>query len=109
MQLQLRHLKAAQATTALFSNPQHLNLKKLEDLNISWVKLKQPQLLGQMTWLKRLWATRVGLTDGENKALAEALADTQVYVHGLHPTEGGWRQAKNYYDMRDLLGMHYME
>lgn len=86
-----------------------LKLTKLEDLNISWTKLKDPKLLGQMTWLKRLWATRVGLTDEGNRTLKEALPDTQVYVHGQHPTEGGWRQSQNYYDMRDLLGMEYME
>ena len=86
-----------------------LNLTKLEDLNLAWTKLKDPQLLGQMTWLERLWATRVGLTDEGNRALKEALPDTQVYVHGQHPTEGGWRQAQNYYDMRDLLGMEYMQ
>lgn len=86
-----------------------LGLTKLEDLNISWTKLREPQLLGQMTWLQRLWATRVGLTDNENRTLKEALPDTQVYVHGQHPTDGGWRQAKNYYDMRDLLGMEYMK
>lgn len=86
-----------------------LNLTKLEDLNISWASLENPQLLKQMTWLKRLWATRIGLPDSENQKLKEALPDTQVYTHGLHPTEGGWRQSQNYYDMRDLLGMEYMD
>jgi hypothetical protein len=85
------------------------NLTKLEDLNISWVKLKQPQLLKELTWLKRLWATRVGLTDAENKDLTEALANTQVFLHGQHPTDGGWRKGQRYYEMRDLLGMEYME
>ncbi len=86
-----------------------LNLTKLEDLNIAWTRLKNPDLLKQMTWLKRLWATRIGLQDSENPKLKEALSETEVYTHGLHPTEGGWRQSKNYYDMRDLLGMEYME
>ncbi len=86
-----------------------LNLTKLEDLNISWTSLKKPQLLKQMTWLKRLWATRIGLPDSENPKLKEALSNTEVYTHGQHPTEGGWRQSKNYYDMRDLLGMEYMQ
>lgn len=86
-----------------------LNLTKLEDLNISWTSLKNPQQLKQMTWLKRLWATRIGLPDSENPKLKEALPDTQVYTHGKHPTEGGWRQSQNYYDMRDLLGMGYMD
>ena len=86
-----------------------LNLTKLEDLNISWTSLKNPQVLKQMTWLDRLWATRIGLPDSENSKLKEALPSTEVYTHGQHPTEGGWRQAKNYYDMRDLLGMEYMQ
>ena len=86
-----------------------LNLTKLEDLNISWVKLKHPQLLKEMTWLKRLWATRVGLTDSENRDLTEALPNTEVFLHGQHPTDGGWRKGQHYYKMRDLLGMEYME
>lgn len=86
-----------------------MNLKKLEDLNISWTNLENPELLKEMTWLKRLWATKIGLTDEESQELIEALPNTLVYTTSYHPTEGGWRQSQNYYDMRDLLGMFYME
>lgn len=86
-----------------------LKLTKLEDLNCAWAKLDRPEALYQMTWLKRLWATSVGIPSSELYKLKEALPNTQVFVHGKHPTDGGWRQAQNYYDMRDLLGMHYMQ
>lgn len=86
-----------------------LNLTKLEDLNISWTNLENPELLMEMTWLKRLWATEIGLTEEQNQKLKEALPDTLVYTKSLHPTEGGWRQSKRYYEMRDLLEMHYMQ
>lgn len=84
-------------------------LTKLEDLNCAWAKLDEPEVLYEMTWLKRLWATSVGIPDSELSKLKEALPNTVVFVHGKHPTDGGWRQAQNYYDMRDLLDMRYME
>lgn len=86
-----------------------LNLTKLQDLNISWTKLENPELLMEMTWLKRLWATKIGLSEEQNETLKAALPDTLVYTSSLHPTEGGWRQSDLYYQMRDLLGMFYME
>ena len=63
----------------------------------------------EMTWLKRLWATRVGLSNEQNRELKAALPDTVVCINGQHPTDLGWRQAQRYYEMRDLLGMRYME
>ena len=84
-------------------------LTKLEDLNCAWAKLDDPSVLYEMTWLKRLWATSAGLPSSELNKLKEALPNTVVFVHGKHPTDGGWRQSQNYYDMRDLLGMHYMK
>lgn len=87
-----------------------LNLTKLQNLNISWTrKLKNPEVLMKMTWLKRLWATKCNLTEEQNEQLKAALPDAVVYTNSKHPTEGGWRQSDLYYEMRDLLGMHYME
>lgn len=86
-----------------------LNLTKLEDLNISWAQLRNPELLAEMTWLKRLWATQCGFGYMKDRMLIPALPDTQVFLEGEHPTDGGWRQSPHYYEMRDLLGMSYME
>lgn len=86
-----------------------LGMTKLEDLNIGWTPLKNPELLKEMPWLKRIWITRVGMTEAQNRELKAALPNTVVHTTSAHPTEGGWRQAQNYYDMRDLLGMFYMK
>lgn len=86
-----------------------MGLKNLEDLNIAWTDLDDPDLLKEMTWLKRLWATKIGYTREEALELIKALPDTLVYVSSEHPTHGGWRQSKNYYEMRDLLNMFYLE
>ncbi len=86
-----------------------LKLTKLEDLNCAWAKLEEPEVLYQMTWLKRLWATSAGLSNSEIQELKGVLSDTVIVANGQHPTDGGWRQAQNYYDMRDLLEMPYMK
>lgn len=86
-----------------------LGLKKLEALNIGWTDLKNWELLKEMTWLKRLWVARVGATYEELKEIRDALPDTYVYIDSLHATEGGWRNFDLYREMRDRLGMFYME
>ena len=86
-----------------------LELPKLQDLNMGSTKVYGTEVLKQMTWLKRLWLAGTGLTFAEYDELVEALPDTQVVMHIPHSTAGGWRQHQNYYDMRDLLGMFYME
>lgn len=89
----------------------------LEDLNINdndWPVSIDPLLT--MTWLKNLWVpTR---SYAEKEALVAALPNTLVvtsnpkttFIDGsTRCTEGeGWRNLKNYYDMRDQLGMYYM-
>jgi hypothetical protein len=62
-----------------------------------------------MTWLKRLWVARVGTTYKGLQEIRSALPDTYVYIDPLHPTQGGWRYSDRYFEMRDLLGMHYMK
>ena len=86
-----------------------MNMKKLEDLNIGWTNLKNPELLMEMTWLKRLWTTANGMTRKELENLRDSMTDTYVYIESAHPTEGGWRQSYLYYEMRDILGMYYMD
>ena len=87
-----------------------MNLKKLEDLNISWTtKLENPELLKEMTWLKRLWATANGMSRAQFKELQEALPNTTICTSAEHPTANGWRTSDRYFEMRDVLGMYYME
>lgn len=86
-----------------------LNLTKLEDLNLGTTPTKDIDVLRQMTWLKRLWIPGTKLNYLQVAELKEALPDTRIVVYADHSTDKGWRQAKNYYDMRDLLGMFYME
>ena len=86
-----------------------LELPNLQDLNMGSTKVYGTEVLKQMTWLKRLWLAGTGLTFAEYDELVAALPDTQVVMHIPHSTAGGWRQHQNYYDMRDLLGMFYME
>lgn len=89
----------------------------LEDLNINdndWPVSIEPLL--SMTWLKNLWVPTRKYAD--KAALIEALPDTRVVIDNPKTTfisktqrcpEGlGWRNLKNYYDMRDFLGMYYM-
>ena len=89
----------------------------LEDLNINdndWPVGIEPLLT--MTWLKNLWVPTRSYADKE--ALTAALPNTRVVVTNpkttfidshTRCTEGqGWRNLKNYYDMRDTLGMYYM-
>ncbi len=84
-------------------------LTKLDDLNISCTKIDDIGPLKEMTWLKRLWMIGCkGVDDEEKQELQDALPDTQVVFYGKNSTGAYWRESKHYYEMRDLLGMHYM-
>ncbi len=84
-----------------------LGCTALEDLNISdphyYVDVTP---VTQMTWLKNLWAQDRSYTD--KVTLKEALPDTNVVISGT-PNGQKWRNLQNYYDMRDYLGMYYMD
>lgn len=82
-----------------------LTLKNLEDLNIGFTH-GDPEVIKQMTWLKRLWWTGNKLSWAQQQELREALPDTEMCFNlGYSSTGGGWRKNQNYYDMRELLGM----
>ena len=78
--------------------------KKLEDLNLCYTQ-GDPGPIGEMTWLKRLWWA--GCWAGR-KYLADKLPDTEAEYLSLSSTGRGWREGRNYYDMRDFIGMDYM-
>ncbi len=78
--------------------------KALEDLNLCYTQ-GDPEPIGEMTWLKRLWWSGCWLA---RKKLADKLPDTYTEYLSLSSTGRGWREGRHYYDMRDFIGMEYM-
>lgn len=85
-----------------------LGCTALEDLNLGKTYADITPVL-QMTWLKHLWfldrsvEVQIKLTETfEN-------TETELYLNGMFTAGGGWRNLPNYYAMRDVLGMPYME
>lgn len=87
-----------------------LNCKALEDLNVCGSIGAQWETLTQMPWLKRLYLGWDGTSMRTAQTIAEALPDTQVVLDPAEGSTGGdWRKGQHYFDMRDMLGKHYME
>ena len=86
-----------------------LGMTKLEDLNIGATPAKDVSALHKLTGLKRLWLPGVPVNNQQFAELQAALPDTQIVRFARHSTDQGWRNHQNYRDMRDLLGMFYME
>ncbi len=86
-----------------------LTLPKLEDLNIAYTQVDDTQYLQQMTWLKRLWMSYSKVSYKECEALSKLLPDTQVDYTAAHSTANGWRTGYLYFEMRDYLGMYYLD
>ena len=85
-----------------------LTCTALEDLNLCYTHA-DPEPVTRITWLKRLWwagnwtaKVKYGPTFEENIPNCTFNFDTES------STGEGWRRGRNYYDMRDLLGMSYM-
>lgn len=81
-------------------------LKNLEDLNLNETYCDITPILS-MTWLKNLWAP--GRSYTVRQQLIEALPNTHLQLTDQAPAGEGWRNLQNYYDMRDCLGMYYMD
>ena len=77
----------------------------LEDLNIGNTFCDITPIL-EMTWLKNLYM--IMGHGGYAWQASQALPDTRVVATGDATVGGGWRRLQNYYDMRDMLGMYYM-
>ena len=77
----------------------------LEDLNLGKTHRSVTPIL-QMTWLKNLWWMDCSYSN--RKALEEALPNTNRVYPTDYTVGQGWRKLPNYYAMRDLLGMPYM-
>lgn len=87
----------------------------LDDLNLCYVNADATPI-SRMTWLKRLWWTQnaqaVNKLPEECRAeniLPQALPDTQLNFHTGDSVGDGWRKGAHYYEMRDLLGMFYID
>lgn len=85
-----------------------LECKNLVDLNICYTYPEDPMIFAQMTQLENLWF-RGELDHSIRQALREALPNTRMLFGPGSSTGRGWRRLPNYYAMRDLLGMPYME
>lgn len=81
-----------------------LSCTALEDLNLCYTHA-DPEPITKMTWLKNLWWAEPPIEEAE---FQEYLPDTHLMFLHHSSTGNGWRQLQNYYDMRDILGMHYM-
>ena len=58
--------------------------------------------------LKNLWF-RGNYNKSIYNQLKAGLPNTRIAFDYGTATDGGWRELQNYFDMRDLLGMHYMQ
>lgn len=86
-----------------------LSLTSLEDLNIAYTDVSDIEHFKQMPWLKRLWATYSKLNYKQCRELQKYIPDTEIDCDAEHATANNWRKSKNYYDMRDYLGMYYLD
>ena len=77
----------------------------LEDLNIGRTSCDITPIL-EMAWLKNLYM--IFGNGGYAWRASQALPNTHVVATGDATVGGGWRRLPNYYDMRDCLGMYYM-
>nr|MBQ8244025.1 hypothetical protein [Oscillospiraceae bacterium] len=77
----------------------------LEDLNIGKTYADIDPIC-EMTWLKNLYMIYCSGRDAYTAT--QALPDTTVVASGNATVGGIWRKLPNYYAMRDMLGMYYM-
>lgn len=85
----------------------------LRDLNIGFTH-GDPTPLHEMTWLNNLWwaNNEYPATPGwvpMSQYLSEGLPNTTVKLYSGSSTGFGWRNLDNYYKMRDMIGMYYMQ
>ena len=86
----------------------------LRDLNISFMPLESQEdtyeTILAMPWLERVWFSRAQLTEEQERKLLEA--NPNLMMKGVYDWNQSnadpWRFDQDYYDMRDLLGMFYM-
>lgn len=84
-----------------------LGCTALEDLNIGKTFAPIDPIL-EMTWLKHIWAIDRGAESNMKLQQVFGETDTVLYLQGAFTVGGIWRELPNYYAMRDVLGMPYM-
>lgn len=85
------------------------DMTKLEDLNLSFSMVRDITPLLEMKQLQRLWLPGTMTSPDEQKALKTALPEAKIIFRSTSSTNEGWRKSPNYYKMRDLLGMWYLD
>jgi len=84
-----------------------LGCTALEDLNLCYT-YGNPRPLLEMPWLKNIWWSGGWGLSAYGYQLRQNNPDIRLEYSTASSTGGGWRELKNYYDMRDLMGMWYM-
>ena len=97
-----------------------VELKALQDLNVCGT-VADVTPLTQLTWLDNLWAAERGYdakrilleafpqedeVDEEGNVIVPK-SDVYLYIYG--GSTRAWRHLPHYYEMRDMLGMYYMD
>ena len=83
----------------------------LKDLNICYAAPRDASALVQLTSLENLYI-KTGGVPHYIEELQQALPNTNIVYDSSkdsHSTGDGWRKLPRYYEMRDILGMHYMD
>ena len=79
----------------------------LEDINLCYT-YGDPRPLLEIKSLNNIWWSGGWGLSAYGPQFRENNPDIRLEYNTLSSTGGGWRELKNYYDMRDLLGMGYM-
>ena len=61
-----------------------------------------------MPWLQTIWWSGHWSASSYAHQFRQNNPDIRLEFDTLSSTGNGWRELENYYDMRDLLGVHYM-
>lgn len=85
-----------------------LTLTGLRDLNLSWT-YGDYEIIAQMPWLERCWWGGHWHNWQVRQYLQEKCPNTRFEFDDPESTGSGWRTSKYYYEMRDALGMFYMQ
>jgi len=79
----------------------------LEDINLCYT-YGDPTPLTRMPWLQTIWWSGHWSASSYAHQFRQNNPDIRLEFDTLSSTGNGWRELENYYDMRDLLGVHYM-
>lgn len=83
-----------------------LDCTALEDLNLGNT-YGNFEVIENMTWLKNLWM--IGCSRSAVYRITQALPQVNLVASGSATVDSGWRELPNYYAMRDIMNMYYME